>query len=81
VVNDMAQLAALIARCKPGQSLRQVSLAAGLPENRLGYYLKPGSKVTRLPEKATIAAFARALDCTERDVIEAFLADIYDAEL
>jgi hypothetical protein len=74
----MPALAALIARCKPGSSLRQIALEAGLAENRIGYYLKPGSKITRLPEKSTITAFAEALGCTEREVIEAFLADIYD---
>jgi DNA-binding phage protein len=70
-------LAALIARCKPGLSVRKIAEDAGLAHNRLAYYLKPGSKVTRLPEKDTIVAFARALGCTEKEVIDAFLADIY----
>jgi hypothetical protein len=55
----MPTLATLIARCKPGRSIRQIALAAGVPENRIGYYLKPGSRINRLPDKDTIAAFAR----------------------
>jgi transcriptional regulator with XRE-family HTH domain len=74
-------LADLIARSQPGRSLNEISDAAGLPRNRIGYYLKPSSKVATVPSVDTVQAIAGALDCDPGEVLRAFVADLYGPRL
>lgn len=66
----------LLTRYRPGMSIRQIEQAAGLSENLLGYYLKPGSHVVRIPTVATLEEIARALKCTPEQVFLAFALDL-----
>lgn len=68
--------AALIQRRHPGVSIRQLTEAAGLAENKIAYYLKPSTVITRIPPAETVAELARALHCEPVEVVRAFAADV-----
>lgn len=69
-------LRALINDYRPGQSVRHIERTSGLAENKLGYWLKPGSSVKRMPNPATVNEIAAALGCVPRDVFLAFAYDL-----
>lgn len=69
-------LRALIQEMKPGVTVRQISLAAGLDPNRIAYYLKPSTDVDAMPRPLVMKEIARALGCDLARVVEAFAADV-----
>lgn len=72
----MKTLEALIKARNPNVSIRELAEAAGLPQNRLAYYLKPGSHVERMPTAETIELIAQAINATPREVFLAFSEDL-----
>ena len=68
--------AALMRRTQPNRSISEISKAAGLPWNRIGYYTRPDTVVDRMPSMASLREIARALDCEVIEVARAFAADI-----
>ncbi|MGH3627102.1 MAG: helix-turn-helix domain-containing protein [Sciscionella sp.] len=71
----------LIERMAPGRSVRQLEEVAGAPQ-RLGYWLKPGTRVTRMPSAEQLQELARIIGCTLQEVYRAFRADVgMDMEL
>lgn len=66
----------LMLKYRPGMSIRQIEQDHGLSENQLGYYLKPGSRVLRVPTVATLNDLARALDCDPEMLFVAFSVDL-----
>lgn len=60
----------------PDKSIIEIETEGGLAENRLGYYLKPSSKVTRIPRVETINLLARAIGCSPATLFRAFAEDL-----
>jgi hypothetical protein len=69
-------LGELIRRLHPDTSVRQLEARAGLPENALGYWLKPSTEVKRIPHAEAVGDIAFALGCDPIDVVRAFAADV-----
>lgn len=69
-------LRALIKREAPGRSVRELEEAAGVPKGRLGYYLKPGTKLDGLPKMHRIHELGQIIGCATDEVFRALLADI-----
>lgn len=69
-------LRALIERTAPGRSVRELTAAAGIPENRLGHWLKPGTVLSRIPTMAQIREIAGVIGCDAKEVYRAFRADV-----
>jgi hypothetical protein len=70
------QLGELIRRLHPDTSVRQLEVRAGLPENTIGYWLKPSTEVKRIPHAEAVSDIAFALGCDPIDVVRAFAADV-----
>lgn len=70
------QLGELIRRLHPEMSVRQLEARAGLPENTIGYWLKPSTDVKRIPHAEAVSDIAFALGCDPIDVVRAFAADV-----
>lgn len=68
-------LRALIHQRRPGQTVRQLTLAANLDLNRIAYYLKPSTKLEQIPKLDSLNDIARAIGCSVAEVTEAFAAD------
>lgn len=66
----------LIERVAPGRSLRALTAAAGVSENKLGYWLKPGTTLSRMPTMEQIHEIAGILGCKTSEVYRAFRADV-----
>lgn len=66
----------LVRQYNPGKSIIEVETTGGLAESRLGYYLKPGSKVTRIPRVETIELLAHAIGCPAAALFRAFALDL-----
>lgn len=66
----------LLTKHRPGVSIRQVEKDHGLSPNLLGYWLKPGSHVVRIPSVPTLIEIARALDCAPEILFVAFALDL-----
>lgn len=66
----------LIERAAPDRSLRQLTAAAGVPENKLGYWVKPGTTLSRMPTMTQLDEIAQIIGCDIRDVYHAFRADV-----
>lgn len=69
-------LRALIERTAPGRSVRELTAAAGMPENRLGYWTKPGTELNRMPTMAQLRDLAQIIGCETGLVYEAFRKDV-----
>lgn len=69
-------LGELIRRLHPDTSVRQLEARAGLPENTIGYWLKPSTEVKRIPHAEAVGDIAFALGCDPIDVVRAFAADV-----
>ncbi|ONI87342.1 hypothetical protein ALI22I_23255 [Saccharothrix sp. ALI-22-I] len=67
---------ALIAKAKPGRSVRQIERDADLREGALGHYLKPAQR-GKIPKIKVIERFAAALDVDFEEMADAFAADSY----
>ena len=67
--------AALIRRTQPNRSISEITKAAGLPWNRIGYYTRPDTVVDPMPSMASLREISRALDCEVIEVVRAFAAD------
>lgn len=72
----METLERLITARNPNKSIRELTERAGIPHNRLAYYLKPGSKIERMPSAETIEVIARAINATPHEVFLAFGQDL-----
>lgn len=70
------RLGELIRRLHPDTSVRQLETRAGLPENTIGYWLKPSTEVKRIPHAEAVGDIAFALGCDPIDVVRAFAADV-----
>lgn len=68
-------LRALIQNLHPGASVKQLTDAAGVPNNRLAHWLRPSTVVEDMPKTAIMKEIARILGCAMIDVAEAFAAD------
>lgn len=68
----MDRVRALVA----GRSVRRLEQAAGLAENRLAYYLKPGSTVRHIPSVETLSSLAHAIGCSDHVLFRAFAEDL-----
>ncbi|MGH2371677.1 MAG: hypothetical protein ACRDI2_26190 [Chloroflexota bacterium] len=66
----------LIEEVAPGRSVRQLCADAGVPENRLGHWLKPGTQLVRMPTMWQIRDIARILGCRNKQVYRAFRAAV-----
>lgn len=69
-------LRALIGRAAPGRSVRSLTNAAGIPHNRLAYWLRPGTDPDAMPSMTAMRDIATALHCELAEVARAFAADI-----
>lgn len=65
-------LRALIDRYNPGKSTLAVTTAAGVSENKLGYWLKPGTKITRMPTMDQMREMAQIIGCSVSQVYMVF---------
>ncbi|MGH3978432.1 MAG: hypothetical protein ACRDRZ_05460 [Pseudonocardiaceae bacterium] len=65
----------LIARVAPQRSVRQLTEAAGVPQGRLAYWLRPTTVVTRVPPWPTLSDIAQVIGCEVAQVYHAFAAD------
>lgn len=70
------RLGELIRRLHPDTSVRQLEARAGLPENTIGYWLKPSTDVKRIPHAEAVGDIAFALSCDPIEVVRAFAADV-----
>ncbi|MCS7484684.1 hypothetical protein ACFFQW_49165 [Umezawaea endophytica] len=68
----------LIARKKPGVSIRQIERDAGLPPGSLAHHLKT-AKRGAIPRLATMQRFAAAIGADFTEVTKAFAADSFVA--
>ena len=59
-----------------GSNVRQLTAAAGVPENRLAYWVKPGTALTRMPTMQQIHELAQIIGCSSGEVYRAFRADV-----
>lgn len=56
--------------------MRELCAAAHTPENKLAYWLKPGTSLTRMPTMTQIAELAQIIGCTSNAVYRALRADV-----
>lgn len=68
-------LRALVREIHPNVSVRALEAAAGVPEGRLSYYLKPSTTV-RTIDPEVVKEITRILGCDVIDVVEAFASDV-----
>lgn len=73
-------LRALIERERPGESVREITAAAGVTESRLGYWLRPSTDLSRMPTMTQIHEIARIISCAPGKVYRAIRADV-DGEM
>lgn len=68
-------LRALIHQLHPGASVKQLTEAAGVPNNRLAHWTRPSTEIDGVPKTDICKEIARILRCDLIDVVEAFAAD------
>jgi hypothetical protein len=61
---------------KSGKPIYKMAADTGLSENKIGYYLKPSSRVRHIPSVETLNEIAAAVGCTPRALFEAFAKDL-----
>lgn len=66
----------LIDRVAPGRSVIQLTAAAGVSENKLAYWLKPSTRLTRMPTMWQLHEIAQIIGATTEDVYHAFRLDV-----
>ncbi|MGH3836935.1 MAG: hypothetical protein ACRDSF_14745 [Pseudonocardiaceae bacterium] len=71
-----SELRRLIDRVAPGRSVRELTAAAGVPENRLGYWLRPASNLVRMPTLKQIDEIAAIIGGEPSDVHRALRLDV-----
>jgi len=72
----MDHLRALLQHHCPGVAVRAIEIRGNLTDNLIGYYFKPTSHVTRIPNLNTLERMAAAIGCTRAELFEAFAADL-----
>lgn len=70
------KFAELVRRLHPDVSVRQVELRGGLPKGSIGYFLKPSTRIARMPTATMINRLAEALGCHPTEVSKAFAASL-----
>ena len=61
---------------RTGSSVQQLTAVAGVPENRLAHWIKPGTVLSRMPTMIQIHEIAQILGCTPQEVYHAFRTDV-----
>jgi transcriptional regulator with XRE-family HTH domain len=69
-------LTALIASHHPDKSIREIARAAGVPQNRLAYWVKPGSNIARMPSVGDLNSLADIIGCKPSELFIAFALDL-----